>query len=89
MPFQRMAVLDDTRGNLIQRRTGVGEIGGRIVACITPRWLVTFHTDYAVDATDRADVSAARPRSKKKRRGPSVLAGTEEPRRAWWAKGAR
>jgi len=30
----------------------------RPVACITPEWLVRFHTGYAVDATDWADVSA-------------------------------
>jgi lincosamide nucleotidyltransferase A/C/D/E len=38
--------------------SGTGEINGRAVACITPRWLVAFHTGYAVDATDWADVSA-------------------------------
>ena len=27
-------------------------------ACITPEWLVRFHTGYAIDATDWADVSA-------------------------------
>lgn len=38
--------------------SGTGEINGRAVACITPQWLVAFHTGYAVDATDWADVSA-------------------------------
>ena len=28
------------------------------MACITPEWLVRFHTGYEIDATDRADVSA-------------------------------
>ncbi|MGE5829425.1 MAG: nucleotidyltransferase domain-containing protein [Micromonosporaceae bacterium] len=37
---------------------GTGDIDGRGVACITPQWLVAFHTGYAVDATDWADVSA-------------------------------
>ncbi|MFB9525740.1 nucleotidyltransferase domain-containing protein [Nonomuraea roseola] len=37
---------------------GVGRIGGRDVACISPEWLVRFHTGYAVDAEDWADVSA-------------------------------
>jgi len=30
----------------------------RPVACITPEWLVRFHTGYPVDPTDCADVSA-------------------------------
>jgi lincosamide nucleotidyltransferase A/C/D/E len=43
--------------------TGLGEISGRAVACITPQWLVAFHTGYAAaDATDWADVSALRDR---------------------------
>jgi lincosamide nucleotidyltransferase A/C/D/E len=37
---------------------GTGTIDGRTVRCITPEWLVTFHTGYAVDADDWADVSA-------------------------------
>ncbi|WP_184759291.1 hypothetical protein [Streptosporangium album] len=28
------------------------------MACISPEWLVRFHTGYAVDADDWADVSA-------------------------------
>jgi len=28
------------------------------VSCISPEWLVRFHTGYDVDATDWADVSA-------------------------------
>ena len=38
--------------------TGKGTVNGRIVACITPEWLVRFHTGYQVDATDWADISA-------------------------------
>lgn len=37
---------------------GTGTVSGRTVACITPEWLVRFHTGYEIDATDRADVSA-------------------------------
>jgi len=37
---------------------GKGIVNGRTVACITPEWLVRFHTGYVVDATDWADVSA-------------------------------
>jgi lincosamide nucleotidyltransferase A/C/D/E len=37
---------------------GTGIVNGRAVACITPEWLVAFHTGYEVDATDWADVSA-------------------------------
>lgn len=37
---------------------GTGTVNERTVACITPEWLVRFHTGYEVDATDRADVSA-------------------------------
>ncbi len=36
---------------------GTGRIGGRTVACVSPEWLVRFHTGYAVD-DDWADVSA-------------------------------
>ncbi len=38
--------------------TGVGSIGGREVTCLTPGWLVAFHTGYDVDEDDRADVTA-------------------------------
>jgi lincosamide nucleotidyltransferase A/C/D/E len=37
---------------------GVGVVGGRAVRCISPEWLVRFHTGYAVDDDDWADVSA-------------------------------
>jgi lincosamide nucleotidyltransferase A/C/D/E len=37
---------------------GKGTVSGRPVDCITPEWLVRFHTGYQVDATDWADVSA-------------------------------
>jgi len=36
----------------------VGVISGRRVRCISPEWLVRFHTGYAVDAGDWAYVSA-------------------------------
>ncbi len=38
--------------------TGRGTVKGRPVDCITPEWLVRFHTGYEVDETDWADVSA-------------------------------
>ncbi|WP_425564000.1 nucleotidyltransferase domain-containing protein [Nonomuraea longicatena] len=38
--------------------TGRGLVGGREVACVAPEWLVRFHTGYAVDDDDWADVSA-------------------------------
>jgi lincosamide nucleotidyltransferase A/C/D/E len=37
---------------------GKGSVKGRTVDCITPEWLVRFHTGYRVDARDWADVSA-------------------------------
>jgi lincosamide nucleotidyltransferase A/C/D/E len=38
--------------------TGTGTVEGRAVRCITPEWLVAFHTGYEPDADDWADVSA-------------------------------
>jgi lincosamide nucleotidyltransferase A/C/D/E len=38
--------------------TGKGILGDRTVDCITPEWLVRFHTGYQIDARDWADVSA-------------------------------
>ena len=38
--------------------TGKGTVKGRAMDCITPEWLVRFHTGYPVDETDWADVSA-------------------------------
>lgn len=38
--------------------TGRGTVAGRSVCCISPEWLVQFHTGYAVDDLDWADVSA-------------------------------
>ena len=35
---------------------GRGSIKGKPVACITPEWLVKFHTGYPVDVTDYRDV---------------------------------
>lgn len=37
--------------------TGTGFIDGRQVNCLSPEWLVVFHTGYQVDAADWADVS--------------------------------
>jgi lincosamide nucleotidyltransferase A/C/D/E len=37
--------------------TGVGTIGERTVRCISPDWLVRFHTGYEVDDDDWHDVS--------------------------------
>jgi lincosamide nucleotidyltransferase A/C/D/E len=37
--------------------TGTGTIEGRVVHCVSPEWLVRFHTGYPVDADDWADVS--------------------------------
>jgi len=36
---------------------GTGTVAGREVRCISPEWLVRFHTGYDVDETDWADVS--------------------------------
>ncbi len=38
--------------------TGTGSLNGRMVDCITPEWLVKFHTGYEMAAKDWADVSA-------------------------------
>ncbi|WP_299955300.1 nucleotidyltransferase domain-containing protein [uncultured Modestobacter sp.] len=38
--------------------TGRGAVAGRSVSCISPEWLVQFHTGYPVDDLDWADVSA-------------------------------
>jgi lincosamide nucleotidyltransferase A/C/D/E len=38
--------------------TGRGTVAGRSVCCISPEWLVQFHTGYPVDDDDWADVSA-------------------------------
>lgn len=37
--------------------SGHGLIGGHPVRCISPEWLVKFHTGYKVDANDFLDVS--------------------------------
>jgi lincosamide nucleotidyltransferase A/C/D/E len=36
--------------------SGIGVIRGRAVACISPEWLVRFHSGYELDENDRADV---------------------------------
>ena len=38
--------------------TGTGTIDGHQVECIPPRWMVSFHTGYELDAKDYHDVSA-------------------------------
>ena len=38
--------------------TGAGSIAGRAVDCISPEWLVRFHSGYVLDEKDRADVAA-------------------------------
>ena len=37
---------------------GSGTIAGHAVRCITPEYLVNFHTGYSIDDNDRADVKA-------------------------------
>jgi lincosamide nucleotidyltransferase A/C/D/E len=37
--------------------TGVGSVLGHPVRCITPQWLVQFHTGYPFDENDYRDVS--------------------------------
>lgn len=38
--------------------TGTGSIGGYPVQCISPEWMVRFHSGYALDEDDYHDVSA-------------------------------
>jgi lincosamide nucleotidyltransferase A/C/D/E len=38
--------------------TGAGTIDGQAVRCISPEWIVRFHTGYAVDSDDYRDVRA-------------------------------
>lgn len=38
--------------------TGTGSIGGRTVRCISPEWLVKFHSGYNLREKDFRDVSA-------------------------------
>jgi lincosamide nucleotidyltransferase A/C/D/E len=37
---------------------GTGHILGRPVRCITPQWMVAFHTGYPLDQNDYYDVKA-------------------------------
>ena len=37
---------------------GTGTINGRPVACMSPHWLVRWHTGYELGADDLADVTA-------------------------------
>jgi lincosamide nucleotidyltransferase A/C/D/E len=53
----------DELGNLVfglpyppDSLTGVGSVLGHPVRCITPQWLVKFHTGYAFDQNDYNDV---------------------------------
>lgn len=38
--------------------SGVGMIGGRPVRCLSPEWMVKFHSGYELDKDDYRDVSA-------------------------------
>ena len=38
--------------------TGTGTIDGHQVECISPKWMVSFHTGYELDINDYRDVSA-------------------------------
>ena len=38
--------------------TGTGTVGGSQVDCISPEWIVKFHTGYELDRDDYRDVSA-------------------------------
>ena len=38
--------------------TGTGSINGYIVKCISPEWMIKFHTGYALDEKDYRDVQA-------------------------------
>jgi lincosamide nucleotidyltransferase A/C/D/E len=53
----------DTAGNHVygvaypfESLTGVGSIAGQSVKCISPEWLVKFHTGYQLDENDYHDV---------------------------------
>lgn len=55
----------DSEGNHIygveypaESLTGTGSVNGYIVRCISPEWLVKFHTGYEFDADDYLDVRA-------------------------------
>ena len=56
--------LDSTGNNvhgvpyIAEHLTGYGSILGHHVRCISPEWLVRFHTGYEVDEKDFRDVSA-------------------------------
>lgn len=55
----------DDQGNLtfgvpypFESLQGTGRIGGEIVRCITPQWMLQFHTGYPLDENDYLDVKA-------------------------------
>ncbi|WP_222192609.1 nucleotidyltransferase domain-containing protein [Modestobacter italicus] len=66
--FHVVVLDDDGNGNYgppevgeqypVAALTGRGTVAGRSVSCISPEWLVQFHTGYSVDDHDWADVSA-------------------------------
>jgi len=42
----------------LESLTGMGKINGRLVKCITPEWMVKFHSGYELDENDYRDVLA-------------------------------
>ena len=42
----------------LESLTGVGRINGHSVKCISPEWMVKFHTGYKLDENDYRDVRA-------------------------------
>lgn len=55
----------DDDGNLtfgidypLESLAGAGTIGGLTVDCISPEWLVRFHSGYELDVDDYRDVAA-------------------------------
>lgn len=54
----------DSAGNLVfgveyprDSLNGIGSINGRLVKCISPEWMVKFHTGYKLDENDYRDVT--------------------------------
>jgi lincosamide nucleotidyltransferase A/C/D/E len=66
--FHVVVLADDGRGDYgppengefypADALTGTATVGDRTVRCISPEWLVAFHTGYEVGADDWADVQA-------------------------------
>ena len=42
----------------LESLAGVGTINGHLVKCISPEWMVKFHTGYKLDENDYHDVLA-------------------------------